>query len=473
MAELLNRRAFLRTSAAGGAAVLIAACQPQIVKETVVVEKPVEKVVEKVVKETVIVKGDTEVVEKAVQEVVTATPAPPLKATLQVMTYPYGDDDLAQLWGPMGDRFSEAYPDVDVKIDLIPWSGRREKLYTAFAAGSPPDVFHADSDTVEAYGAKKVVLPLQDLVSAEVLSDYDPVNVKIGTYGGDLVILPVLQKCAGPAHNATMMEECGLDPVEGVATWDEILALGEAAKSKGYFADSIVTAGSNGWQYWLLWLRSANGSVYGEDGNSVTLREQPAIDALNYWKTLYDSGFIPVEGIGGDLAANYFAEQSQVTLFRAGESLSVTLPQQVPGFPFTESRPRQMTANHKPISGYGAMRGWAVTRISKNVDAALEWVKYQVRPDMIGLFCSIAKQIPTGPKARSYWSSDESIINHVKMHNDHLWFNQDSYTFWQESKVACRPHFEAAVLGLETVEEALDLAAQELEALIADRQANA
>ena len=447
----LTRRALLRTASAVGSGAALAACQPEIVET---------------------VRKETVVVQQTVKEVITATPAPGLKATIQVMTYPYGDDDLTVIHGPMNERFHEVYPDISVEIDLIPWSGRREKLYTAFAAGAPPDVFHADSDTVEAYGAKKVALPLQDLVAEEVLSDYDSVNVGLGTYEGDLIILAILQKCAGPCHNSAIMEECGFDPVEGVATWDEILALGEAAKSKGYYADSIDTTGSSGWQTWLLWLRSANGSVYGEDGLSVTLRDQPAVDALTFWKSLYDQGFIPAEGIGGALGS-YFVEQKQATLFRSGESNCVSIPNQVPGFPYAESRPRQQTEKHRPISGYGAMRGWSVTRISKNVDAALAWVKYNVRPDMIGLFCSLAKQIPTGDRARTYWVIEPCILEHVKRHVDHLWFNQDSYTFWQESKVSCRPHFEAAVLGEETIEEALDLAAQELETLIAERQANA
>jgi len=51
---------------------IVAACAPTVVKETVIVEKVVEKPVEKIVKETVIVAGTPKVVEK----VVTVTPAP-------------------------------------------------------------------------------------------------------------------------------------------------------------------------------------------------------------------------------------------------------------------------------------------------------------------------------------------------------------------------------------------------------------
>jgi peptide/nickel transport system substrate-binding protein len=72
-----TRRSFLRASAAAAAGAVIVACQPQtvVVKETVQVEKEVEKIV----KETVVVEKEkevTKVVEKQIEKIVTATPLP-------------------------------------------------------------------------------------------------------------------------------------------------------------------------------------------------------------------------------------------------------------------------------------------------------------------------------------------------------------------------------------------------------------
>ena len=39
-------------------------------------------------------------------------------------------------------------------------------------------------------------------------------------------------------------------------------------------------------------------------------------------------------------------------------------------------------------------------------------------------------------------------------------FNADNYTLWQESKVVWRAHFQAAVLGVETVEQAIEESAR-------------
>jgi len=75
VSKLMNRRDFLRTAAVSAAGVAVVACQPQtvIVKETVEVEKEVEKVVkETVVVEKEVEKEVTKVVEKEVQVTVAA-----------------------------------------------------------------------------------------------------------------------------------------------------------------------------------------------------------------------------------------------------------------------------------------------------------------------------------------------------------------------------------------------------------------
>jgi len=82
-----SRRGFLRMSALGASA-LLAACAPKVIKETVVVEKEVEKVV----KETVIVAGTPKVIEKEVEKEVTRVvekevkPAPKERVTVTVQS---------------------------------------------------------------------------------------------------------------------------------------------------------------------------------------------------------------------------------------------------------------------------------------------------------------------------------------------------------------------------------------------------
>lgn len=456
-----SRRTFMRWASTVGLASAIAACKPEViekvVKETVAVEK--------VVKETVQVESV-----KVVEKVVTATPKASLKGDLTIWSYPTGDNDAVNVYEPLNARFNQAFPNIRVTVDVQTWNGRREKLYAAAAAGQPPDIWWADSDTLTTYAAKGVALPLNEAFTKEMLADIGERNVAMGTHKGELLIVANRIHVDGPGHNGKLMKECGFDEKKGVSTWDELLALAEKAKSKGWYADFINTYE---WQHWLIWLRQAGGSVYSADGTKVTLREKPCVDTLTMWVKLFQSGFVPKEGAVSTAEAanaipNYFAEQKQVTRHFSNGKECWLVPKAVPGFQYVVSQPRRRDANHKLHSAQAAMRGWSVAKLSKQREAAIEWVKFQTTPEAIGLFCTLTQEIPTGPQSMKYWKSEACVVEHVKTHEPYLVFNADNYTLWQESKVVCAPHFQAAVLGVETVEQAIEASARELEKLLSE-----
>jgi hypothetical protein len=104
-----------------GAAVLatgaLAACAPQVVKETVVVEK--EKVVEKVVKETVVVAGTPQVVEKVITA---AAPTKAAVAPFELRIHTRVGTDLDQYFTTVLGEFKQIVPQATVKIEAVPGS---------------------------------------------------------------------------------------------------------------------------------------------------------------------------------------------------------------------------------------------------------------------------------------------------------------------------------------------------------------
>jgi len=91
---------------------LMTACTPEVVKETVIVEKPVEKIVEKVVKETVIVEKP---VEKVVEKVITEAPK------VRIALCPAGRIDQPGYIGLAGQGYLKAC----AEFGLVPkyWEG--------------------------------------------------------------------------------------------------------------------------------------------------------------------------------------------------------------------------------------------------------------------------------------------------------------------------------------------------------------
>jgi ABC-type glycerol-3-phosphate transport system substrate-binding protein len=141
----LNRRDFLRLSAAAATGAVMASCSPatpMVIEKEVIREVPVEKavVVEKeVVKEVEVEKvvQQTVVVEK---EVVKAPP-PAEQVKLRHQTR---EPEMAEaeklLWDELYPRFQEQNPHIEVEYIPMP-PDFSEKIIAAAVAGSAPDTF--------------------------------------------------------------------------------------------------------------------------------------------------------------------------------------------------------------------------------------------------------------------------------------------------------------------------------------------
>jgi len=157
------------------------------------------------------------VVEKPV--VVTATPPPAFKGSATVWTFPQTQDDVANIWKPLGERLKRRFPELEVKTEVLPWAGRREKMMAAFAAGDPPDAAYVNTDTLSLFGSNDVLQDLTPLIPKEVWDDYPEGVVKTGlTWKGKRLMIPTLVIITGRLANQELLSASGWDPEKPPAT---------------------------------------------------------------------------------------------------------------------------------------------------------------------------------------------------------------------------------------------------------------
>jgi multiple sugar transport system substrate-binding protein len=142
----LSRRKFLSGAALAAAGAAAAACQPKTV--IVTEEKVVTQVVKETVKETVIVEGTPQVVEKEVtkivekETVVTATP-PPLEAATVVIFVGFGTGTAAEqiaVHETIADAFNAQSENIKVEFLTVPHEENQAKFSTMLAADMPPEI---------------------------------------------------------------------------------------------------------------------------------------------------------------------------------------------------------------------------------------------------------------------------------------------------------------------------------------------
>ena len=243
MSDKVSRRGFLRAAGVGAGGVLLAACTPKVVKETVLVEKEVEKevTVEKVVKETVVVEP-------------TPMPlkVPDLAGYPNYVSWPIVVDEplTYEIYYPMGARLLAEKPEdhlawielekaSNIKIEFI--DAPSIDIDLLVASGDLPDMIWFGCSPAQSaeLGMAGVFAPLDDLIDANApnlkyyLDNYPLLKGCMVAPDGKNYCLPKIMMDY-PAWGGWFMREDWLDEVGGQVpdTTDDFYELLKAFKER-------------------------------------------------------------------------------------------------------------------------------------------------------------------------------------------------------------------------------------------------
>lgn len=201
----VTRRGFLKGLAAATAATALAACKPEVVKETVIVEKSVDKVV-------------------------TATPLPVGSVKLNLWRHVYAA--MVEMEDELIGEFQELNPAVEISTDSIPFGDMDARIATAFAAGNEPDMMCIGGWTVGQYvEAGLLATPAWEAwgvnSQAEYLDLFESGTEEALMYQGKAWGYPREQSLQTTAFRTDHFEEAGLDVENPPATWEEWAEVGK------------------------------------------------------------------------------------------------------------------------------------------------------------------------------------------------------------------------------------------------------
>lgn len=212
-------------------------------------------------------------------------------------TSPGDADGPLTVWvmGDSGTNFETLVADsgIDVNVVAIPWDSINEKLTTAVASGSGPDVLQIGLSKLATFAAAGALMPLDD-----VIGEYPglaPENFPAGVSGlstavdGEIVSIPWTSDTRVLFTRTDILAENGIDAPP--ATWDELRADAKtlAARGDGQYGYYIPQ-----WDAPLpiemTW--SMGGDVIDADGN-VDFDTPAFSDAVDLYTGLYADGSVP------------------------------------------------------------------------------------------------------------------------------------------------------------------------------------
>ena len=302
MLKELTRRQFLRLAGMGAALTALGACT-KIVKETVEIEKIVKETVEveKVVKETVEVE---KVVTKEVEKVVTQVVEKAAPVSLRGYTYSgdgYPDGTTVTYMAGMSTDQKRGFVDdaawlkQATNIDLVVEQGDDAKFNALLAAGTPPDLYYADTPGIRA--ADGTWLAIDEYVDPEFMSRY-PQSFIDGFTGldGKLYGMQLGGWFPWAWVNVKMLQDAGVAVPETDLTWDDVVTIGtqltkdvngKAPADSGFDAENVDV-----WGAWLGWFSDdilcfSNGaSRYDETHTKFLMDDPKVIEAWKFWADL-------------------------------------------------------------------------------------------------------------------------------------------------------------------------------------------
>jgi multiple sugar transport system substrate-binding protein len=205
------------------------------------------------------------------------------------VTLSYGLWDQAQVpaMNQIISEFHQSHPNINVKIQLAPWSDYWTKLQTAATGGSAPDVFWMTLAYFKYYAAGGALMPLDDQIKKDGIdmSSYVPAMTEAYRYGGKTYGMPKDVNSFGLFYNKDLFKAAGVAEPDASWTWDNVIAAAQKLtdQSKGVYG---IVAHEGDELTWYLTVPQAGGKVISDDGRTSGYDSPETIKGIQFWVDL-------------------------------------------------------------------------------------------------------------------------------------------------------------------------------------------
>ena len=258
------------------------------VVETVVVEKEIEKQV--TVIETVEVEKEVPVVETV--EVVKEVEVPVERSVVVEFWTTDNEEERVQVYEAVAAKYMEQNPDVEVRIIPIEEAGVSQRIATAVAANRKPDIVRMGVERVATFAADGI---LDEDAAEAVISDLGqddfrqgPLNMVTNPATGKYSAVPFDGWIQAIWYREDLFDELGL---AAPVAWEDIKASCEAIPGAGDFLYGVTLGTDPGQNYGhqVFEQVAISNDAWPFDGEgNVTMNTPEMIEALEFYSSLQD-----------------------------------------------------------------------------------------------------------------------------------------------------------------------------------------
>lgn len=241
------------------------------------------------------------------------------------LSYALWNQDQAPVMEQLAAQYEQTHPNVDVSIQVTPFTDYFTKLQTAIAGDGGPDVFWLNAPNLAFYAANDAVLPLSDRIAADGvdMSMYPQSLVELYQREGTQYALPRDFDTVGLWFNKELFDAAGVAYPDADWTWDDLRAAARKLTdpAKGVYG---ITAWLTDQQGYYNTIAQAGGYVVSPDGTKSGYDDPKTIEGLRFWTDLIAEGVSPTHQQMVDTEPKQMFQSGKSAMFYGGSWQAVS-----------------------------------------------------------------------------------------------------------------------------------------------------
>ncbi len=281
--------------------------------------------------------------------------------------------------------WNSANPDNQVDLQFV--VDYDTSLAKALASNSAPDIFYVDSFKFLDLVAAGAIAPIGDKLTNT--ADLIPALKDVFTTDGKFYCPPKDYSTLALQVNTDMLAAAGVKPP---TTWDELLAATKKLSTDKVAGLIVPTDPAR----WLAFLYQAGGSVTNADNTKITINSPEALQALKYYKSLYDAGAKLAADVGAGWPGEAF-EKGQAAMVFEGNWILGDIKDKAPNLKYQSV---ELPAGPKGKASMVFTVCYGISAKSANLEGATKFLDYLVGPEAMTKFTTDLGVLPSRNSVR-------------------------------------------------------------------------
>ncbi|MFJ5277491.1 ABC transporter substrate-binding protein [Streptomyces parvulus] len=298
------------------------------------------------------------------------------------------------------DAFNRTHRTIQVDFQQIPSGGQGgyAKLSNAARAGNAPDVATIEYPQVPGYAIDGVARDITDLVSDGLRRRLLPQALALTTFEERVFAVPLDVEPMVMHYRADLFDHYGL---EVARTWEEFAEQAATVRRKApdrrlvlFPTDGMTQMACYAWQAGAQWFDTSGGAW------NVSLADAPSRRVAEYWQRLIDRDHVFVNAVESRQSDAQIGNGLVLTRLSGAWDAGAQMNARPGQKGQWRIAPMPQWDTGSPATGTHGGSTFAVTKDSRNPEAAMEFIEWQVsHPDALRarLSSGTSSQYPAAP----------------------------------------------------------------------------